>query len=120
MKILHRVLTLILLLIIFLESIGYVREKETLLESSQSKNLHCGYYGYSLHIIKMKQIISSNYIVIVSKDTDANYGHVVFYLDSEIFDKNLIKIKWSKDGVSVSNEFGTKIMIPKENFMGLR
>ena len=120
MKILHRLLTLVFLLVIYLQSTGYVWEKETLLESSPPKSLHYTYKGYTLRIIKMKQIIGSTNILIVSRKTDANYGHVVRYLDSDILNKNLINVKWSKDGVSVSNEFGTKITIPKENFMGLR
>jgi hypothetical protein len=120
MKILHGLLTLTFLLVIFLQSIGYVWEKQILVKSAQPKNIDYGFKNYTLRIIKMKQILSSTNIVIVSRGADSNYGHVVSYLDSEILNKNLIKVKWSKDGVSVSNEFGTKIMIPKENFMGLR
>ena len=121
MKILHSLLTLVLLLIILHDSTGEVWDRETLLESPQPENFHYnGYHKYTLRIVKLKQILTSRNVLIVSSNVDPNYGHVVSYLDDYIFNKDDIKVTWSKDGVTVINELGTKIVIPTKNFIGLR
>ena len=120
-KILHRLLTVILLFVILHDSTGEVWERETLLESPQPENIHYnGDLKYTLRIVKLKQILTSRNVLIVSSNVDPNYGHVVSYLDDYIFNKNDIKVTWSKDGVTVINELGTKIVIPTKNFIGLR
>ena len=80
MKILHRLLTLILLFVVLYDNAGEVWDRETLLESPQPEKFHYnGDIKYTLRIVKLKQILTSRNVLIVSSNVDPNYGHVVSY-----------------------------------------
>ncbi len=81
------------------------------------------YEPYILSILKQQQTLTSKHIIFVGKEPDPTYGHTlnfpttIIVSDSEI--QNL-QVQWTAEGIQLETYYGTKLFIPKKNFIGGR
>lgn len=114
----------ILIGIVFTEWFGISWSNNTLYENCQGSLIKYNSYDpYCLRVIKQSHTLSSDYIILVSRKDDVNYGHVVYYPDATSLSEEGIKscnTVWSENGVELSLKTGHKLFIPKESFIGGR
>jgi hypothetical protein len=103
---------------------GFSWKNSVITESCQGEYVKYNSYDpYCLRIIKQSQPLSSNYIIMVSRKNDENYGHVLNYIDPSPISEDEIKktrVIWSNEGIEVTFPAGHKLYIPKEKFIGGR
>ena len=117
------VITGFLILVILFQLMGFTVKNNVILESCQGDYIKYGSYDpYCLNIIKQSQPLSSNYIILISRKGDMNYGHVVNYIEPSPGEKEIEKTRviWSQDGIEMTFLHGHKLFIPKERFIGGR
>ncbi|MEO8512996.1 MAG: hypothetical protein ABI543_05525 [Ignavibacteria bacterium] len=117
-------ITGILILITLFQVMGFTISDRVIMESSQGDYIKYNSYDpYLLSIIKQRQPLSSNYIIMISRKGDKSYGHVINYLDPTPGSDEEIKktrIIWNNDGIEMTFPMGHKLYIPKERFIGGR
>ncbi|MCI0450043.1 MAG: hypothetical protein L0Y79_09720 [Chlorobi bacterium] len=114
----------LLLIVIFLQILGLTWKQSVIFESCQGDYIKYGSYDpYCLSIIKQNQPLNSNYVILVSRKDDKNYGHILNYIDPDPLSEDEIKnsrVIWSVEGIEVTFPAGHKLYIPKESFTGGR
>jgi len=113
-----------LILVIFTQLMGFTWKNSVIMESCQGDYIKYNSYDpYCLSIIKQSQPLSSNYILMVSRKEDKDYGHVLNYIDPHSVDEKEIektRVIWSNEGIEVTFPAGHKLYIPKDKFIGGR
>lgn len=114
----------LLILLIFFQLMGFVWSNSVVMESCQGDYVKYNSYDpYCLNIIKQSQPLSSQYIILISRKGDKEYGHVVNYIDPlETSEENIKKTRviWSNEGIEITFPAGHKLYIPKDKFIGGR
>lgn len=114
----------LLLLVILFQLMGFTLKNTVVMESCQGEYIKYNSYDpYCVYIIKQSQPLSSNYIVLISRKGDKEYGHVINYIDPlETSEENIRKTRviWSGDGIEMTFPAGHKLYIPKDKFIGGR
>ncbi len=122
--IIETIVLLFLGAILLSQFLGISWEKETLFQSCQSENIdYQSYDPYCLSIIKETQTLNLKYYILVAKQADPNYGHILNYPAPQIVSYNELenlKINWTDQGIEMETYLNTKIFIPKKNFIGGR
>ncbi len=117
-------ITGILILITLFQVMGFTISDRVIMESSQGDYIKYNSYDpYTLSVIKQRQPLSSNYIIMISRKGDKTYGHVINYLDPTPGSDDEIKktrVIWNNDGIEMTFPMGHKLYIPKERFIGGR
>jgi hypothetical protein len=118
------VITGFLLLVIVFQLMGVVISDKIVMESYQGDYIKYGSYDpYCLSIIKQSQPLSSNYIIMISRKDDKNYGHVINYIDpAPVSEAEVSKtlVIWSNEGIEITFPMGHKLYVPKDKFIGGR
>lgn len=118
------IVTGFLILVILFQLMGFTMSNRVIMESCQGDYVKYGSYDpYCLNIIKQSQALSSNYIILISRKGDMNYGHVINYIDPDpVSEKDIEKTRviWSNEGIEMTFPLGHKLYIPKERFIGGR
>jgi len=114
----------LLVLLIFLQMLGFTWKRSVIMESCQGDYIKYGSFDpYCLSIIKQNEPLGSNYIILVSRKDDKEYGHVLCYVDSHPLSDEEIqttRVIWSSEGIEVTFPAGHKLYIPKDRFIGGR
>lgn len=118
------ILTGILFLIIAAQFFGFTFATRTVFQSCQGEYVRYNSYDpYCLSVIKQIRPLGSEYIIMISRKADENYGHVLNYIDpSPVSDDDILKTRviWSSEGIELTFSSGHKLYIPKERFIGGR
>ncbi|MBN1899204.1 MAG: hypothetical protein JW827_10525 [Spirochaetes bacterium] len=118
------IIIIILLFLIGAHMIGFVWSTEEIFKSSQPKGIsYQSYDPYSLYIYKQKRTFSTEYIIMVSKDVEPSYGHVINHPDPYVIsDAELKKTKvtWTPSGIQLVLYLNHKLFIPRKAFVGGR
>ena len=113
-----------LILLVIFQLMGFTYKNTLVFESCQGDYVKYNSYDpYCLNIIKQQQPLSSDYILLISRKDDKEYGHVLNYIDPlETSEENMKKTRviWSNDGIEVTFPAGHKLYIPKDKFIGGR
>lgn len=113
-----------LILLVLMQLMGFTWKNSVIMESCQGDYVKYNSYDpYCLSIIKQNQPLSSNYIIMISRKGDKDYGHVINYIDPDPVSEEEIqktRVIWSNDGIEVTFPAGHKLYIPKERFTGGR
>ncbi len=114
----------ILIIIILFQVMGFTLSDRVIMESVQGDYIKYNSYDpYKLRIIKQNQPLSSDFIIMISRKGDDNYGHVINYIDpSPVSDDDIRKTRviWNNEGIEITYPLGQKLYIPKERFTGGR
>lgn len=118
------VLIILLAGIIIVQLLRITWSNTTLFTSAQPSDIKYNSHDpYILSIIKQQQILTSKHIIFIGKEPDLTYGHTlnfpttIIVSDSEI--QNL-QVQWTAEGIQLETYYGTKLFIPKKNFIGGR
>ncbi len=113
-----------LIILVLTQLMGFTWKNSVILESFQGEYIKYNSYDpYCLSIIKQSQPLNSNYILMVSRKEDKDYGHVLNYIDPSPISEHEIektRVIWSNEGIEVTFPAGHKLYIPKEKFIGGR
>ena len=113
-----------LVILVLTQLMGFTWKNSVIMESNQGDYIKYNSYDpYCLSIIKQSQPLSSNYILMVSRKEDKDYGHVLNYIYPSPISENEIektRVIWSNEGIEVTFPAGHKLYIPKEKFIGGR
>lgn len=111
-------------LVIIFQLMGFSWKNTPVMESCQGDYIKYNSYDpYCLHIIKQNQLLSSHYIILISRKGDMEYGHVINYIDPLPVSEDEIKktrVIWSNEGIEITFPMGHKLYIPKDKFIGGR
>lgn len=118
------VFTGLLIIIIVFQLLGFTIGSSVVMESCQGDYVKYGSGDpYCLNIIKQTQPLSSNYIIMISRKNEMNYGHVINYIDPNpvsVQDIEKTRVIWSDAGIEITFTLGHKLYVPKESFTGGR
>ena len=107
--------------IIFTQLIGITWLDEKVFTSCQPSQIKYNSFDpYCLYVIKQQQTLSSNYIIFIGKEVDPNYGHTLNYPTTTIKQFDQLKVNWTNKGIDLETYNGTRLFIPKNNFIGGR
>lgn len=120
-----RALVILLLFFLILSHVmGFVWSNDQLFRSQQPKDINYNSYDpYSLYIIKQKRTLGKGYIIMVSKDIEPGYGHVLNYPETYVISEDELKkvqVKWNSLGIELRLPAGHTLFIPKNAFIGGR
>ncbi|MBU1077095.1 MAG: hypothetical protein KKH98_07375 [Spirochaetes bacterium] len=122
--VIESIIILFLLLLIFTQLLGVTWSNKILFTSKQPKNIdYHSYDPYSLYIIRQTETFGHKYIIMVSKDAEPSYGHVINHIDPYILrdaECKVTKVKWMKTGIEVEMYLNHKLFIPDKAFTGGR
>lgn len=111
----------ILLVIIIFQLMGFTYSDKVIMENVQGEYVKYNSGDpFKLRIIKQSLPLSSDYIIIISRKGEDNYGHVITYIDPDpISDDDIRKTRviWSNEGIELTFPLGQKLYIPKERFI---
>ncbi len=114
----------IMILLVIFQMMGFVWKNTVVMESCQGDYIKYNSYDpYCAYIIKQNQPLSSQYIILISRKGDKEYGHVVNYIDpTETSEENIKKTRviWSNEGIEITFPAGHKLYVPKDKFIGGR
>lgn len=114
----------LLLLVILFQLMDFTLSNRIIMESVQGEYIKYNSYDpYALRVIKKTRPLSSDYIILVSRKDDKEYGHVLSYIDPDPSgdeDIKRTKVIWNNDGIEITFPMGHKLYIPKERFIGGR
>jgi len=115
---------LFLLVVIALQSMGFVWKNEELLKIVQPADVNYKSYDpYEVRVVKQHLLLSSNNIIMISKTVEPSYGHAVNYpnnvMDLEQ-DVKKLKVDWDSLGVKITFSYGQELFVPKKCFTGGR
>lgn len=118
------ILIIILVTIIILQLLKITWSNTPLFTSIQPPGINYNSFDpYNLSVIKQQQTLTAKYIIFIGKEPDPTYGHTlnfptsIIVSDSEI--ENL-QVQWTPEGIQIETYYGTKLFIPKKNFVGGR
>jgi|SRR5690606_10647521 len=118
------IIIILLSTVIILQLLKITWTNTTLFTSTQPSGIKYNSHDpYILSIIKQQQTLTSKHIIFVGKEPDPTYGHTlnfpttIIVSDSEI--QNL-QVQWTAEGIQLETYYGTKLFIPKKNFIGGR
>ncbi len=121
-KVISIIIGLLLAIVIF-EKLGIKYSNKELFKSCQPSNIDYQSYGpYCLYIVKENQVLSSNLVLKIAKQDDPKgvYHSMNFpYSVTEVNSTNL-SVNWSESGVSIQDQSGFKMDVPKAKFIGGR
>jgi hypothetical protein len=113
-----------LLLVVLFQLMGFTWKDSVVMESCQGDYVKYNSYDpYCVNIIKQSQPLSSQYVILISRKGDLEYGHVINYIDpTETSEDNIRKTRviWSGEGIEMTFPAGHKLYIPKDKFIGGR
>src|SRR5215216_6271295 len=100
------VFTGFLLLVVIFQLMGFTWKDSVIMESCQGDYVKYNSYDpYCVYIIKQCQPLSSNYIILISRKGDMEYGHAVSYIDpAPLSDDEIRKTRviWSGEGIEMT------------------
>lgn len=118
------ILIILLATIIILQLLRITWSNTTLFTSAQPSDIKYNSHDpYILSIIKQQQTLTSKHIIFIGKEPDPTYGHTLNFPTSIIVsDKEIedLQIQWVPEGIQLETYYGTKLFIPKKNFIGGR
>jgi hypothetical protein len=113
-----------LILIIGAHVFGFTFANRTIFQSCQGEYIKYNSFDpYCLSVIKQVRPLGNDYIILISRKGDDNYGHVINYIEPKPLNEEFIKktrVIWSNEGIEMTFPAGHKLYIPKERFIGGR
>lgn len=103
-----------------LQSFGIVINRKIITESCQGDYVNYDSYDpYCLRIIKLRRVLDSEYVILISRKDDLHYGYVLSYINPSPVSENDIKqtrVIWTIEGIEMTFISGHKLYIPKDSF----
>ena len=117
-------LQIILFAIIFMQWADFSISDEIIYSEVQPDNIvFDSINSYSLYIIRRQKLLDKDYNILISKDIEPSYGHVINYIDNYVISENDVtntKLNWTNDGIEIHFPSGHILKVPKANFIGGR
>ncbi|HEY3251063.1 MAG TPA: hypothetical protein VGK25_08080, partial [Ignavibacteria bacterium] len=100
------ILTGVLVLIIAAHFFGFTFANKKIIESCQGEYIKYNSYDpYCLSVIKQLRPLGSNYIIMISRKGNDNFGHVLNYIDPDpVNDEEILntRVIWSSEGIEMT------------------
>lgn len=122
--IIQGIVQIFLFCVILAQWADYSISDEVIFKETQPEDIdYDGNNSYSFYIIKRQKLLDTDYIILISKDIEPSYGHVMNYIDPYVVFENDIKdtkIVWLEDGLEIHFPSEHILLVPKESFIGGR
>jgi len=118
------IMTGMLVLIVAAHVFGFTFGNKKILQSCQGEYVKYNSFDpYCLTVKKQLRPLRNNYIIMISRKGDEDYGHVLNYIDPDPVSEDEIckmRVIWSDAGIELTFNTGHKLYIPKEQFIAGR